>query len=77
MKNNPPKQFCEWGFEQGDKKWQQDEQEHEFELCGVFFWRKKEWMGAEISGGGHMGPTRSGACPSGVGAPPDTSPTYL
>ena len=20
-----PKQFCEWSFEQGDRKWQQDE----------------------------------------------------
>ena len=36
-KNNPPKQFCEWSFEQGDRKWQQDEQELGFELVGDFF----------------------------------------
>ena len=62
-KNNPPKQFCEWSFEQGDRKWQQNEQEHEFELRDDFFWRKTKWMGAGISGGGHVGPTRQGACP--------------
>ena len=44
--NNPPKQFCEWVFEQGDRKWQQDEQEHKFEQWSDFFWRKKKWMGA-------------------------------
>ena len=50
-KNNPPKQFCEWSFEQGDRKWQQDELELVLELdigvCG-----RKECVGAGISGGG-------------------------
>ena len=64
--NNPPKQFRKRSSEQGDRKWQQDEQEHEFEIWSDFFWRK-EWMGAGISGGGHMGPTRSGGAPRGVG----------
>ena len=26
-RNNPPKQFCKWSFEQGDRKWQQNELE--------------------------------------------------
>ena len=30
------------------------------ELVGYFFWRKKECVGAGISGGGHMGSTRQG-----------------
>ena len=50
-KKNPPKLFCEWSFEQGDRKWQQDEQELGFELVGDFFGRKKECVVAGISGG--------------------------
>ena len=30
--NNPPKKFQKRSSEQGDQKWQQDEQEHGFEL---------------------------------------------
>ena len=50
-RNNPPNQFCEWSFEQGDRKWQQDEQELGFELASDFFGRKKECVVARISGG--------------------------
>ena len=35
-KNNPPKQFCEWSFEQGDQKSQQNELELMLELDGDF-----------------------------------------
>ena len=49
--NNLPKQFCERCFEQGDRKWRQRGLELVLELdigvCG----RKKECMGAGISGG--------------------------
>ena len=79
--NNPPKQSRKRSSEQGDQKWQQNEQEHEFELWDVFLWRKTKWMGAGISGGAHMGPTRQGGTPRGNGralhprgqvlAPPD------
>ena len=51
-KNNPPKQFCERSFEQGDRKWQQDELELVLELVIRVWGRKKECMGARISGGG-------------------------
>ena len=64
-KNNPPKQFCEWSFEQGDRKWQQDEQELGFQLVGDFFGRKKECVVAGISGGDPRGSTRQGARPGG------------
>ena len=59
---------------------QQNELEHEFELCGDFFWRKTKCVSAGICGGGHVGPTRQGARPGGghaldpcgqVAAPPD------
>ena len=50
-KNNPPKQFCEWSFEQGDRKWQQDELGLGFELASDVFGRKKECMVAGISEG--------------------------
>ena len=53
-----PKAVCEWSFEQGDQKWRQNKLEHEFELRGDFFWRKTKCVGAGISGGGHVGPTR-------------------
>ena len=59
-RNNLPKQFCERCFEQGDRKWQQNELGLGFELdirvCG----KKMECVGAGISGGGHHGPTRQG-----------------
>ena len=50
-KNNPPKQFCEWSFELGDRKSQQNELELVLELDGDFFGRKKKCVGAGISGG--------------------------
>ena len=50
-KNNPPKQFCEWSFEQGDQKWQQDELGLRFELVSDVCGRKKECVLAGISGG--------------------------
>ena len=62
--NNPPKQFCEWSFEQGDLKLQQNEQEHEFELRDDLFWRKTKWMGAGISGGEPCGTHKAGGAPS-------------
>ena len=37
--------------------------EHEFELCGDFFWRKTKCVGVGISGGGHVGPTRQRGAP--------------
>jgi hypothetical protein len=40
--NNTQKQFCKWSFTQGDRKWQQNEQEHGFEQWDDFFWRKKK-----------------------------------
>ena len=49
--NNLPKQFCEWSFEQGDRKSQQNELELVLELDGDFFGRKKKCVGAGISGG--------------------------
>ena len=51
-RNNPPKQFCERCFEQGDRKSQQNELELMLELDGDFFGRKMECVGAGISGGG-------------------------
>ena len=68
-KNNPPKQFCEWSFELGDRKWQQDELEHGFEQWWDFFWRKTKWMGAEISEGDPRGPQKPRRRAQGVGAP--------
>ena len=50
-KEQSPKVVCEWSFEQGDRKWQQDEQELGFELASDFFGRKKECVVAGISGG--------------------------
>ena len=49
--SNPLKQFCKWSFEQGDRKWQQNELEHGFEQWWDFFWRKTKWMVAGISEG--------------------------
>ena len=51
-KEQSPKQFCERCFEQGDRKWQQNElglgYELDIRVCG----RKKKCMGERISGGG-------------------------
>ena len=79
--NNLPKQFCEWSFEQGDRKWQQDELELVFELVEDFFWSKTKCVGARISGGGPCGVHEIGGTPQGGGraldprgqvlAPPD------
>ena len=57
-RNNLPKQFSEWNFEQGDRKSQQNELELVLELDGGFFWRKTKCVGVGISGGCHRGPTR-------------------
>ena len=66
-RNNLPKQFCERCFEQGDRKWQQNELGLEFELdiraCG----RKKECVGARISGGGPPWAHEAGGRAQGVG----------
>ena len=62
-------QVCEWSFEQGDRKSQQNELELVLELDGDFFGKKMECVGASISGGGHQGPTRQGARLGMVGAP--------
>ena len=58
-----PKQFFEWSFEQGDRKWQQDDLELGFELVGDFFWRKTKCVGARISGGGPRGVHEAGGAP--------------
>ena len=68
-KEQSPKQFCEKCFEQGDRKWQQNELGLGFELDNGVCGRNKECVGAGISGGGHRGPTRQGARSVGVGAP--------
>ena len=61
-----PKQFCEWSFEQGDRKWQQDELGLGFELASDVFGRKKECVVAGISGGATRGPRGRGRA-QGVG----------
>ena len=63
-RNNPPKQFCERCFEQGDRKAQQNELELVLELDGDFFGRKK-CVGARISGGGPPWAHKTGAHPIG------------
>ena len=44
------------------------------ELVGDFFGRKKECVGAGISGGGHRGPMRQGARLGGRARPPPSWP---
>ena len=70
-KEQSPKQFCERCFEQGDRKWQQNELGLGFELdirvCG----RKKECVGERISGGGPPWAHEAGGTPRGVGHAPD------
>ena len=62
-----PKQFCEWIFEQGDRKWQQDELELRFELASDYFSMKKECVGAGISGGDPCAVHEAGGHTHGVG----------
>ena len=59
-KQHLPKQFCEWSFEQGDRKSQQNELELVLELDGDFFGKKMECVGADISGGGPPGAHETG-----------------
>ena len=63
-KEQSPKQFCERCFEQGDRKWQQNELGLGFELdngvCG-----RKECVGAGISGGGPPWSHEGGGAPRG------------
>ena len=66
-KNNPPKQFCEWSFELGDRKWQQNELELVLELDGDLFGRKKKCVGAGISGGEPPWAHEAGGAPRGCG----------
>ena len=51
-KEQSPKQFCERCFEQGDRKWQQNELGLEFELVFRVWRRKMKCVGAGISGEG-------------------------
>ena len=62
-RNNPPKQFCERCFEQGDRKSQQNELELMLELDSEFFGRKKKCVGAGISGGGPPWAHEAGGAP--------------
>ena len=66
-KNNPPKQFCEWSIELGDRKWQQDELELGFEMASDVFGRNKECVVAGISGGEAPWAHEAGGAPWGVG----------
>ena len=66
-RNNPPKQFCERCFEQGDRKWQQNELGLGFELVIRVWGRKKECVGERISGGGPPWAHEAGGTPRGVG----------
>ena len=65
-KNNLPKQFSEWSFEQGDRKWQQDELEHGLELWENFFLEEYEVSGCWNKWRGSM---RHGARPRGWARP--------
>ena len=49
---SPQAVFCERCFEQGDRKWQQNELGLGFELDNRVCGRKKECVGERISGGG-------------------------
>ena len=68
-RNNLPKQFCERCFEQGDRKWQQNELGLGFELASDVLGRKKECVVARISGGEPPLAHEAGGAPRGVGAP--------
>ena len=69
-KEQSPKAFFEWSFEQGDRKSQQDELELVLQLVGDFFGRKKECVVAGISGGGTGGPRGRGRAQVGWARPP-------
>ena len=62
-RNNLPKQFCERCFEQGDRKWQQDELELVLELVIRVCGRQMKCVGAGISGGGPPWAHEAGARP--------------
>ena len=66
-RNNPPKQFFEWSFKQGDRKWQQNELGLGFELVSDVFGRKKECVVAGISGGEPPWAHEAGGRAQGVG----------
>ena len=72
-KEQTPQAVCERCFEKGDRKSQQNELELELELdigvCG----RKKERMGAGMSGGGPPWAHKAGARPWGRVHPPPSS----
>ena len=68
-RNNPPKQFCERCFEQGDQKWQQNELGLGFELVSDVCRRKKECVVAGISGGEPPWAHEAGARPGGWARP--------
>ena len=63
-KEQSPKQFCERCFEQGDRKWQQNELGLRFKLVIRVWRRKKECVGAGISGEGPRGAHEAGARPA-------------
>ena len=63
-RNNPPKHFCEWSFEQGDRKWQQNELGLGFELVSDVCGRKKECVVTRISGGEPPWAHEAGGVPS-------------
>ena len=69
-RNNLSKQFCEWSFEQGDRKSQQNELELALELDGDFFGKKMECVGAVISGGGPPGAHETWGATRGGGRAP-------
>ena len=62
-RNKLPKQFCERCFEQGDRKRQQNELGLGFELVIRVCGRKKECVGAGISGGGPPWAHEAGGAP--------------
>ena len=79
-KEQSPKQFPEWSFEQGDRKSQKNELELVLELDGDFFskedgvcgcwhkWREATWgprdRGARLGGWARPPLSWPGACPS-------------
>ena len=68
-RNNLPKQFCDRCFEQGDRKWQQNELGLGFELVFRVWGRKMKCVAERISGGGPPWAHEAGARSRGVGAP--------
>ena len=64
-KEQSPKAVLWEVLEQGDRKWQQDEQELVLEMVGDFFGRKKECVVDGISGGDPHGVHEAGDVPRG------------